>query len=295
MYLFQRIEEMMMEYHDAKSVIAKFLLEEKEHLPQYTMDDIAHYTYTSKSTLVRFAKLLGFKGWKDFNRALIEEIKYSENKQITVDANLPFQPTDDYKKIISQVADLQIETIMDTMHLLQKEMLERAVIRLSKAKKIIIFGMRPHCYNAESVRWKFLSIGLHIHVAEEGEFGMLSRTLTHEDCAILISYSGNNVHRNPMVLVDIFKRNRVPMIAITSGGHNYLQQNIDCVFELSAQERLYSKISNFASEQSLLFILNVIFACYFQKDYSKNLTYKIENSKVLEEQRQATLRRVKEE
>ena len=127
------------------------------------------------------------------------------------------------------------------------------------------------------MRWKFLSIGLHIHVAEEGEFGMLSRTLTHEDCAILISYSGNNVHRNPMALVDIFKRNRVPMIAITSGGHNYLQQNIDCVFELSAQERLYSKISNFASEQSLLFILNVIFACYFQKDYSKNLTYKIED------------------
>lgn len=295
MYLFQRIEEMMMEYHDAKSVIAKFLLEEKERLPQYTMDDIAHYTYTSKSTLVRFAKALGFKGWKDFNRALIEEIKYSESKQITVDANFPFQPTDNDKKIISQLANLQIESIIDTSHLIKTDMLDMAIMRLSKAKRIILFGVRPHCYMGESLRWKFLNIGLHIHIAAEGEFGRLSRTLTKDDCAILVSYSGHNVNRKPMAQVDILKQRQVPMIAITSGGHNYLQQNVDCVFELSAQERLYSKISNFASEQSLLFIFNVIFACYFQRDYSKNLTYKIENSKVLEEQRQATLRRVKEE
>ena len=66
MYLFQRIEEMTIEYQDARSVIAEFLLNEKSHLYQYTMDEIAHLTYTSKPTLVRFAKGLGFHGWKDF-------------------------------------------------------------------------------------------------------------------------------------------------------------------------------------------------------------------------------------
>ena len=32
MYLFQRIEEVMIQYHDARAVIAEFLLNEKNHL-----------------------------------------------------------------------------------------------------------------------------------------------------------------------------------------------------------------------------------------------------------------------
>ena len=295
MYLFQRIEEIMIQYHDARAVIAEFLLNEKNHLYRYTMEDIARFTYTSKSTLVRFAKTLGFKGWKDFNRVLMEEIKYQESNKSTIDVNFPFVESDDYKKVIDNMAQLQIESIMDTANLIQEKMLELAVIRLSKAKNIILFGMCPNSYYAESLRWKFLSIGLHIHIAGYGEFGMLARTLTKDDCVILVSYSGDNVNKDPMAQVEILKKQNVPMIAMTSGGNNYLQQNIDCIFEISARERLYSKISTFATEQSLLLIFNVIFACYFKKHYHQNLVYKIENSKVLEQQRNATLKQLKEE
>lgn len=295
MYLFQRIEEVMMLYHDARSVIAEFLLNERNHLYQYTMDDIAHLTFTSKPTLVRFAKTLGYKGWKDFNRALIEEIKYQENNKSEVDVNFPFNEKDNYQEIINNLSRLQIESIMDTTHLLKEKMLELAVIRISKAKKIVLFGMKPNSYYAQSFRWKFLSIGINIHIAKEGELGMLARTLTKDDCAILISYSGNNVAKDPMAQVEILKKQEVPIIAMTSGGNNYLQQHVDCIFEISSRERLYSKISTFATEQSLLLIFNVIFACFFRKDYHRNLVYKIENSKMLEGQRIAALENLKEE
>lgn len=295
MYLFQRIEEVMMLYHDARSVIAEFILNERNHLYQYTMDDIAHLTFTSKPTLVRFAKTLGYKGWKDFNRALIEEIKYQENNKSEVDVNFPFNEKDNYQEIINNLSRLQIESIMDTTHLLKEKMLELAVIRISKAKKIVLFGMKPNSYYAQSFRWKFLSIGINIHIAKEGELGMLARTLTKDDCAILISYSGNNVAKDPMAQVEILKKQEVPIIAMTSGGNNYLQQHVDCIFEISSRERLYSKISTFATEQSLLLIFNVIFACFFRKDYHRNLVYKIENSKMLEGQRIAALENLKEE
>lgn len=295
MYLFQRIEEVMMLYHDARSVIAEFILNERNHLYQYTMDDIAHLTFTSKPTLVRFAKTLGYKGWKDFNRALIEEIKYQENNKSEVDVNFPFNEKDNYQEIINNLSRLQIESIMDTTHLLKEKMLELAVIRISKARKIVLFGMKPNSYYAQSFRWKFLSIGINIHIAKEGELGMLARTLTKDDCAILISYSGNNVAKDPMAQVEILKKQEVPIIAMTSGGNNYLQQHVDCIFEISSRERLYSKISTFATEQSLLLIFNVIFACFFRKDYHRNLVYKIENSKMLEGQRIAALENLKEE
>lgn len=295
MYLFQRIEEMMMEYHDARQIIAEFLLNEKNHLYQYTMDEIAQLTYTSKPTLVRFAKTLGYRGWKDFMRALIEEVKYQDTHPTEINPNFPFYEKDSYHDIIDKISRLEIESIIDTTHLIKEEMLELAVIRLSKAKRIIVFAMKPNNYYIKSLQWKFLSIGKHIEIGEDGEFGMHARTLTKDDCAIIISYSGNNVTREPMCYIELLKQNHVPMIGITSGGNNYIHQMIDCIFEISSRERLYSKISTFATEQSSLLIFNVIFACFFKKDYHKNLVYKIENSKSLEEQRIATLNQMKED
>lgn len=294
MYLFQRIEEIMMEYQDARKVIAEFLLNEKSHLYQYTMDDIANLTFTSKSTLVRFAKMLGFNGWKDFMRAIMEEVKYEESHDKTIDVNFPFNEKDSYHEIIEQMSRLQIESIRDTSHFIQEKTLEQAIIRLDKANHIVLFGIKPNSYYAESLRWKFLSIGIHIHIGQAGELGMLSRMLTKNDCAIIISYSGNNIKNEPMRYIETFKQNNVPMIGITSGGKNYISENVDCVFSISSSERLYSKISAFATEQSILYIFNVIYACFFKKNYHENLVYKISNSKILEEQRIASINALKE-
>ena len=56
-----------------------------------------------------------------------------------------------------------------------------------------------------------------------------------------------------------------------------------------------TKISNFATEESLQFILNVLFSCYFAKNYQDNNKFKLQNSKILEKQRLAVLSSMKDE
>lgn len=295
MYLFQRIEEVMMEYHDARHVIAEFLLNERAHLYQYTMDDIANLTFTSKSTLVRFAKTLGFKGWKDFSRAIIEEVKYEEANEATVDVNFPFTKNDSYREVIDKLSRMQIESILDTSQLLQEKNLEKAVIMIEKARQVVLFGIKPNSYYAQTLRWKFLSIGINIIVGELGELGMLSTILTKDDCAIIISYSGNNTSFEPMKYIEILKKAQVRMIGITSAGDNYISKNVDCVFTISSRERLYTKIASFATEQSIMLIFNVLFACYFKKNYHENLVYKTTNSRIFESTRSTPLTQISEE
>ena len=58
-----------------------------------------------------------------------------------------------------------------------------------------------------------------------------------------------------------------------------------CVLSMSSRERLYTKISNFATEESINFILNMLYACYFSKDYEKNLDFKTKASRILEFER----------
>ncbi len=50
-------------------------------------------------------------------------------------------------------------------------------------------------------------------------------------------------------------------------------------------EELFSKISTFATETSILYILNVLFSVCFQREYDKNLQKKVGSGRVLERER----------
>ena len=88
--------------------------------------------------------------------------------------------------------------------------------------------------------------------------------------------------------------NHVPVIGITSGGDNYIRKSLNCVLTMSSRERLYTKISNFATEESIIYILNVLFSCYFAEDYENNKVFKIKNSKMLEYDRNAILKEMQD-
>ncbi|BBK21980.1 MurR/RpiR family transcriptional regulator [Eubacterium sp. AM18-26] len=295
MFLLQKIEELMMEYHDARYAVGEFVLHEQSNLHKYTINQIAEYSYTSKATVVRFAKTLGFDGWKEFMKAFISEMKYLEQHKADADVNYPFDAKSSVNEIIDSIKKVQIESIQDSADLLDVEMLEKAVHYLIKAKHIIIFGLSPNIFIGELFRRKMITIKKQVDIAKLGEMGIISNTLTEDDCAIMISYSGNNEHAEPMCYIPTLLENKVSVIGITSGGDNYMRKELDCVLTMSSKERLYTKISNFATEESLQYIFNVLFSCYFAKHYQDNNLYKLQNSKILESSRWAVLKSMKDE
>ena len=88
--------------------------------------------------------------------------------------------------------------------------------------------------------------------------------------------------RYPLNLIPILKEHKVCLLAITGLGDNLLRQQADCVLSISSRERLYSKIGTFATEESIEYLLNLLYACYFVKHYQKNIEYKIRVSRTLE-------------
>lgn len=294
MYLFQQIEELKLRYRDARKEVAEFVLQERSHLEKYSMKEVAALTYTSKPTLVRFAKSLGFSGWKEFMQAFIQEEHYQESHYSDIDPNLPFGAEDTTADIIRKISDLQVESILDTADLMVPEDVDLAVSRLLSAKRVVLFGMSPNTLIGQLFRRKMGTIGRMIEVPSVDESGTYAYSLGREDLALIISYSGNNESREPMKFVRILEENQVPMVGITGGGNNYLREHMDCVLTISSRERLYSKVSNFSTEVSLLSILNVLYSCCFAKNYQHNLDYKIHNSTELEYRRNASLQEMRE-
>ncbi|RHU07577.1 MULTISPECIES: MurR/RpiR family transcriptional regulator [Erysipelotrichaceae] len=295
MYLFQKIEEVMMNYHDARHAVGEFVLHEQKNLYKYTINEVAEYSYTSKATVVRFAKTLGFEGWRDFMKAFIAEVKYQETHHADVDANYPFHEKSSHQEIIESLKTLQMESIQDSADLMDMDMLKMATTYLVKSKHIVIFGLSPNIFLGELFRRKMISIGKKVDIANLGEMGIISRTMDEQDCAIVISYSGNNKHAEPMSYLQNLLDQKVSIIGITSGGDNYMRRILPCVFTMSSKERLYTKIANFATEESLQFILNVLYSCYYREEYQKNCLFKIQSSKILESQRNAVLNEMQDE
>lgn len=294
MYLFQQIEELKLHYHDARKDVAEFVLQERKKLNRYSMKEVAALTYTSKPTLVRFAKTLGYSGWKEFMTAFVEEEHYQETHFSDIDANLPFSRRDSVGDIIRKVSDLQVESILDTADLLEEQMVELAVERLLRANRVALFGMSPNTLIGQLFRRRMETIGKLIYIPPLEESGTLSYNLGEEDLALIISYSGNNESREPMRYIRILKENHVPMIGITGGGKNYMREHIDCILTISSREKLYSKISGFSTEASISSILNILYSCCFTRDYDKNLEHKIRVSTDLEYRRGASLNEMRE-
>jgi DNA-binding MurR/RpiR family transcriptional regulator len=92
-----------------------------------------------------------------------------------------------------------------------------------------------------------------------------------DTCAIVISYTGES---SVVGLLPFLKKQKVPIIALTSIGENTLTKYADCILRITTRERLYSKIGSFSSNDSICFLLDVLYACVFSKDYKNNLEFK---------------------
>ncbi len=285
MKLLQRIEEYTVSQNSTKREIADFILENKFDIHKFSINQVAEKTFSSKSSLVRFGKALGFKGWKDFSNQLIEDIRYEQTHYSDIDPNIPFTNKDNYSEIIKNIATIQIESIQDTADNIDIDQLTNAVEMLINSERIIILGVSPNNLLADIFRRKMATIGKFVEVPQSGEIGITISGLTKKDSVLIISYSGNDVSREPMSFIPQLKQQGVKLIGLTSDGGNYIHQEIDTILGISSRERLYKKISNFSTEESILFLLNILYAGIFSKNYMKNYSFKVQNSINLEKTR----------
>ena len=288
MNLLHKVEEAMMQYGgSSRRSIGDFILKEKNDLHKYSLQEIADQTYTSKAAVVRFAQALGFSGWKEFVKAFTEEQSYQAQHYSNIDANFPFTRDSRRKDIINQLCSLQVESLLDTADLLDEAPLDECAALLLGSRRVAMFGLNPNFALAELFKRKMLSIGRQVELPSQGDVGLLAHSLDKYDCAVIISYSGNSPSGALSVLPTL-KQHHVPIIGITSVGDNLLRQKADYTLSISSYERLYSKISTFGTENSILFILNVLFSICFAADYDANLERKIGTARELESTRRVT-------
>ena len=271
MLIIEKMEKVS--FSSAEKSIINFIKENPNKINNLTMRKIAQITHTNTTSTVRVAKKLGFAGWVSFKEEYLSEYKYINNiKNHEIDTNYPFNQYDNVIEIANNISKLEQFSIQDTFELLDYKELSIAQKLFKKTNTIKIFTSQAnHVACHEFVR-SLRKIGRDVKLIPEGEYLAYEAYATTEtDCAILLSFTGHN--NNIRIAQEIVKQNRTPTLSITSVGENPIAENSDCALYLSTSEKLYSKVGEFSSTVSLVYLLDVLYSLVFQVNYSENLEY----------------------
>ncbi|OUP09222.1 MurR/RpiR family transcriptional regulator [Collinsella sp. An2] len=289
MLISQKIEQLAVKHDDSRRVVGTYLLNEGIDVESRSMQQVADETFTSKSTLVRIAKQLGFSGWNALVRAYVDELKYQTSHFATnVDHNVPFVKTSTPQAILDALCQIHMESVWQSRQTQNVGTIIHATDLIWHSRRVALFGISVNEMLLKLFQRKLLTIGIPALMVPQAEYKLLAHSLTDHDCAIMVSYSGSGKQRTPMNLIPILELKGTPIIALTSEGDNYLRQHAQAVLSICSQEKLYTKVSTFSTESSISYSLDCLFAMLFARDYDRNLTNKVALEESIETNRYAT-------
>lgn len=109
----------------SERTVISYIFKNWDEIQDQTAKQIAEEAYTHPSILTRIAKKLGYSGWVDLKEAFVKEMYYLNNNFHNVDANFPFDETDNFMTISNKLATLNEMTIEDTLSLIDYNALKK--------------------------------------------------------------------------------------------------------------------------------------------------------------------------
>jgi DNA-binding MurR/RpiR family transcriptional regulator len=265
-----RINESLDSFSKQVGKVARYVLDHQEEVIQMTISELAKKSKSSTATIVRFATILGFKGYRDFIKSLYHDVvsnTLSEENIYELDSKTPKEST--IEQTISIVSRLNIEALTNTLKIIDPRCVEWAVNAINSANRVAIYALSGSLIVAEDAIFKFDRLGINCRLYDTPHSQILSTTnLTSDDAAIFISYSGET--KDIIVAAELLAERRVKSISITKYGENTLTKTCSINIQHSSLGKGFRSFST-RSRVVQANIIDVLFVALAQRrgDYLK--------------------------
>ena len=260
-----KIREVQNSLSTAEKYIAEYILSNTDEAKDLTIRELEEVTFTSPSSIIRFCRSLGFKGFKDFRQAFLIEL--STMNQDSFGTSLTIDKEDSLKTISSKVTYTNIKSLEETLLLLDSNVLEEIVELLLSSKKILLFGIGSSQIVAQDFSLKMLRLSKDCYLNMDVHSQLLlAENSTSEDVAIIYSYSGET--KEMLDYLDACLNNNTPVIAITRYSQSKLSKKSTYQLYTSASEPLF-RYGAMSSRLSQLTINDILYSGMITKNYNK--------------------------
>lgn len=166
--------------------IAQYVLHHPQRATTLTVAGLAQETRAGEASVVRFCRLLGYRGFQDFKRDLTIEMARSDSL-----LDVDITPQDDVAEIGAKLHETINSVLTQTRTLLDGQQLRQARDALLNARAIYLFGVGSSGISAREMKYKLMRVGLRATALQDNhEMAMQAALLQQGDLVIAISHSG---------------------------------------------------------------------------------------------------------
>lgn len=164
--------------------IADFVLSDTKKAVALSINELAVNAGTSVSTVVRFARHLGYESYQQFRLALVRG-------NIIHDEMIYEVPVKDDSDVVDLVFSSAVKTLTETAKKINRESIRQAAALLKSARRICLMGMGGSNTLAYNAYHKLMRIGLNCMYTQEFHMQLiLASQLSSEDVAVLFCHTG---------------------------------------------------------------------------------------------------------
>lgn len=261
--------------------IADYFIEQEMNIQKQSAHTIAKKLYTHPSMITRFCQKLGYQGYSEFQKCYVEEISYKQTHFLEIDPNFPFGIQDKNIVVANKIGQLYHEIIDDTLSLVQHDELQRIINVMTKSKIIYVYSAGVQASLAQTFKDKMIKIGKNVIVEQYmNELFYRASFCQKNSMFIIISYTGEI--EAELRGVKKLKERKIPIVAITTIGHNTLSKLSDYVMHVSTREKMIENLGDFSMNISTLLLLDILYVNTFNIHFDQHYENKVKASKEFE-------------
>lgn len=254
-----RIRMMMPHLTPLELKVVDGILARTDFGPDTSIRTIAEEAGVSEAMIVKIAKKLGLKGYRDLRAGLIV---YNSLPTAVLHQDIDAEDTD--ADIARKVFRTSVQALEETLSILDPVAFQQACDLIFHARQRDLYGIGGSAQIARDISHKFLRIGVRTSVFDDAHMMLMSASLLGEgDVAIAFSHSGTTTA--VIEPLELARKQGARTIALTNFANSPIASAADVVLYSTAQgSPLLGE--NAAARVAQLIIFDAIFAAVARRD-----------------------------
>jgi DNA-binding MurR/RpiR family transcriptional regulator len=255
--------------------VAEYVVNNPDLIIHSSIMEVAENSKVADATVVRFCRTFGLKGFQDLKIHLAREI-VSEKERVYED----LKENDPPDAVFDKVFQANVQSLKDTLNVLDKNEIKKAAALLKKAGKIFFIGVGTSGPNVIDAYNKFSRLGINCLCHTDSHLQIAAAALLQKgDVVIAVSHSGST--KDPIETIEIAKKNGAKIICITNNSLSPITKVSDVKLHTASRETRF-RSEAMSSRLAQTSILNSLYMTVALGDIKKTLSYnkKIEDAVV---------------
>ena len=260
----------------AEKKAASLVLSSPSDIPDMTVQDFARACSISASAAVRFCKAIGIGGFSELKIAIARELGESKKEE-----QLPaFDKGDSHERVIRKVFSSGMQTLRDTLEMIDMDEIAAVSDLLAKAKRIFVFGIGTSAVIAQDAQYRLSQLGIWATACTDILLmNVTAANMGTGDVVLAISHSGRTT-----AVVDASrdaKEAGAVTIAITSFSDSVLSKICNHAITVASDEQNYP-VEAVSARVAHICILDAITMVIATEDFDSFADHIKARNKVLE-------------